>query len=439
MIASIGIILALLFLVFSIYYGLNIAVSAIVTCFIIILTNALPITDSFTTGFTMLGAILGSVAPLFLFGGILGVLFQESGAADSLASACIKPFKAIKNEEIKLCCTLFMFIVARIIFGLAGIDSGALMVVFIGIAVSICAEFNLNVKYAVVLSIVCGQAANMIPGTPNTVNIMCEKFISGFDNRSAMGFRLLLLIAFVVFSTLILWRFILNDRRRGITYTPPNGTMKFEVHDSNRKYPNWVLCLVPIAVCFLTYNLFSLDAWISLMLGCITAFIVLGPYIPKKESSGYIHSFLEIMNRGAYVVPLMVLMIIVPTTIMSSAPGFTNITNALGASNLPVAVVLLILALIILGFGGMAGFASIGAIAPAMFFSSGLTGMGVGIICIAAMSVFDALPNNMGIGICNSMVGSNMKESYPGIGVTSVLLTLVLAIIATICVMVGIV
>lgn len=436
MIASIGIIAAIVFMSWSIYKGLNPVISAVAAVFIIMLTGQLPVHETWDTAMSTVSMVLGILAPILAFGGILGVFYAESGAAASLGRLIMLPARNIQSPTMRRVAILTIFLIVRAVIGLSGIDANALLVPFVSLSLAIFKEFNLPTKYIPCLNIVSTSVANVVPAAPNLYNILMEEVVPGYSASGAIVIRIVLVLLFIVGIVFILNRNMAKDIEKGEHFV--QGPVSVPEFNESRKNPHWVITLIPILVIFLTYNFTSLEAWSSLLLGVIVAFILFGPYVPQKEGKGRFASALDSANKGVWIIPLQMMLVMIASQVMTLSSGLENITNALLATSLPTAFVLLLIALLLMGFGGSAASMTIGALCASTFIPLGLSGMACGVIAIWSSTVLDTLPINTAILLNCDMVGTTMKEAYPSIFKTSVVLTFGLSVLVTVLAMLNI-
>lgn len=431
MLAAIGIIVALTFLSVAIYKGLNPILTGFLSGFIIMFTSNLPVQDTFSTAIGTCGTILGIVAPPILIGAMMGMIYNASGAMISFSHFLYAPVKKIKNRKVQVYTVVIVFLIIRFLIGLSGIDNNAIMVTMVALSISIFYEFDLPARYIPCIGIVASTMANLIPGTPVMINLMCEQFIAGFSRSGAMAFRMVLLIVFAIGVVLIMGIMMNKDIDKGVKFE--QGPM--EIPDfSNQKMPPWFFALIPVIVVFITYNYLSCDAWLSVTYGLITSLIFFGPYIQPKEGETKVEAILGQLDKGMFCIPLQIMLLMFPAQVMSLSSGLTTISDGLAVA-LPAAVALLLIAVVVMGFGGAMSASVIGTLAVTTFAS--MTPVGIGVVTVWAAAVFDTLPNNTGIIINANLCGVTMKEAYPPVFNTSVLLTGAIAIIATIAVACG--
>lgn len=123
-----ALIISLLLIAFLIYKGLSPIYSVVIGCALMILTNGMGFVDTFQQALSIWGSVLMPAVFVTLFGSAMGVLYSKAGAIDSIASFLLKPVEKVKNDSAKVILAILLFIVFRIILGLAGFVNDAVMV-----------------------------------------------------------------------------------------------------------------------------------------------------------------------------------------------------------------------------------------------------------------------------------------------------------------------
>lgn len=434
MLCVLGVVVGIAFLIFAIYKGINPVLAAILSCFIVIVTSGSPFQSSFDEAVAAVGNIVTAIGPVIVIGSMMGYIYNASGVCLSLGKFFTIPCRKIKNSYLRKVSAIFIFLLVRIIVGISGVDANALLVTTIGLALAICAEFNISTKYIPCLTVLVTCINNMMPGVPSTYNLLAEQYIEGYSASGAMAFRLAILGIYFVISLLIFSFFIKKDEKNQVGYV--QGIM--EVPDSNRKLPPWIFGIIPVVVIFVLYNYAGMRAWAAVMVGFALSCILLAPYIQAAEGKSKFRTIAAEVDKGAFAYPLQLLFIILPTMTMANTGGLDIISNGLQAANMPAIIMLVVVALVVLGFGGSNCMPVIGGM-MSMFSAAGLTGMGVGCTALWASTVFDTLPNSNFLIFANQQCGTDMKDSYPPTFLTTVIMTFIVTIIFAVSTVTGII
>lgn len=432
-----AIFVALAFMTLTIYKGLNPVISAFLSSVIIIVMSGLPFTETITSAFSGAGSMIGNLMPTFIFGGILGILYVSSGAAVSFINFFMKPCDKVKDPKKQLWAVLAMFMAARFIISLAGINNSAIMATMVGMNLVVARKYNIPTRFVPCIQVVAGSMANLLPGVANTHNLICELYFEGFKASDNMIVRFLLILVFVGVSIILMAHAIEKDRTKGIGFEE-SPTMKIPDFGDKKMIP-WFFGLIPIIVVFCTYNFMDLDAWQSLGIGLIFALVFFAPYIQPQDGKSKFRTILSDVDKGVYVMPMVSCAVVIVANTMSAGNGIDNCVTLLSNTGLPAMLVLLFVSVIVTGFGGFQSLAVVGALAMSSFVPAGLGASACACVAIWASSVFDTLPTNNGLVLQSNMVGKDMSETYPPIFACTVALTFCIALLAGILAVVGVI
>jgi hypothetical protein len=327
-----------------------------------------------------------------------------------------------------------MFLLLRIIIGLAGIDNMAIMYTMLAIAAGVFQKTNIPRKYLNVLLMVAGTCGTLVPGAPMSVLLTIEQYIPGFDNSKTLVLRALFLIAYVVIAVLIMYKMIRKDMNAGQGYDP--GPLSFP-DSTAQKVPNPILTLVPLLVVYLLYNFAGFDAWLALLAGIVVAIVCFGVYIPKENGKSRFGTIVNTANAGVFAVPIAILISMLPGFVMEQSEAYNTMINAVCSAPIPSAFGFLIISVFVVGIAGTSACVLLGGIAVSAFVPAGLTAQACGLILLFSTVVLDSLPNNLGIITQCEIMDCSMKECYPSIFHTTVVLTGVMAVLISILAMVG--
>ena len=73
----IGILLAFFLMNFLVYKGLNGVITGVISAAVIIFFSGMPFTESMASGWGIIGMIMGNMAPILIFGGILAAMWYS--------------------------------------------------------------------------------------------------------------------------------------------------------------------------------------------------------------------------------------------------------------------------------------------------------------------------------------------------------------------------
>lgn len=438
-ISLIGIVIALVFINYSMYRGLGLPLACIIGTMVIWLTGGTDFQAAWTACMDQTAPTLGRMLPIFMFGAILGFLYTNSGAATSLGLACFRPFKNAKNPNVKMMGTIFMFFVLRFILALSGIDNMALIVTTVALVTVLFQDLDMPRKYCNAFLMVAGTIPTFMPGAPTMLNVILPMFLPGFTANSCFVPRMLFLIIFIVVATLWLYVLCKREKDAGAHFVPAKGMNTGDVNDPNVKRPFWVLTLIPLLLVYVLCSFVGVEAWLGLFCGCIVAGILFIPYIKAPEGSKKFGYLVEEFNRSAIQIPLYYCMSYFPAYAMLSAPGWTLLTSWMTslAGSLPLALGFGIVSTVLVPVGSSALVIN-AEIANTIFVPAGLAAGTAGTLLIVANTVFDSLPNSPGMIMQAELTETPMRECYPSIFKTTVILTGGIMILAVVMAMIGI-
>lgn len=439
-ISLIGIVIALVFINYSMYKGLGLPVACIIGGLFIWVTSGINIEVGWAAAVDDFAPVMGRMAPIFMFGSILGMLYAESGAAASLGLALFRPFKNVQNPTIKRLGTMFMFFALRFLLGLSGIDNMAVMVTMVALVTVLFQELDMPRKYCNACLMVAGTIGTFMPGVPSMLNIILPQFLPGFTANSLFVPRMLFALLFVVISVIWLNAMISKEMQRGVRFVQAGGMNTGNLEDPNVKRPFWVITLIPILIIYVLYNFAGLEAWSSLGIGVVLAGILFIPYIKAPEGRGKFGFMVDRINKSALTVPLYYSMTYIPASAMLISSGYALLSVWMEslATTIPLALGFGIISVILVPIGSSALLIN-AEIANSIFVPAGLSAATAGTLLIVANTVFDSLPNSPGMIMQAELTATPMKEGYPPIFKTTVVLTGGIMILAILLAMVGVI
>lgn len=433
----IGIILAMVLINVFVYKGLNPVISGFICAILIVVTSGLNFNDTMTTSLSFIGMMCGNFLPIFVFGGIMGMLYNASNATKSLGKLIMRPFASSDNPHVKRIGTLGMLLIIRVILGLAGLDNLAIMPLMVFLVTAVFAGCDLPRKHVNCLLIIAGTVGTLVPGVPHEYVVILQGVLTDFNNSGNLIIRWILLIIFMVAAILIMDRIMEKDARNGVHFEP--GPLEVPDMEGNEKAPHWILTFIPVVAVYITYNFCGLNAWQSMLVGVVACLILFTPFIQNMEGKGKLGTVVEECNRGTFTVPLTMVGCMMISNVMAQSPSFDWLCNAFSAIPIPSAFGLTIIAIILVGAmgGAQSALVVIGTVALATFIPRGMSVQAAGIIALWATAVLDTLPNSLGIIMQAQLTGVSMKECYPPILKTTVLLTGAMSILVAILAAVG--
>lgn len=439
-ISLIGIIIAVVFVCYSVYRGLGLPLASIISGVFIWVTSGINIQEGWTSAINQCAPIMGRMAPIFIFGSILGMFYAESGAAASLGLALFTPFKNVGNPTTKRIGTLFMFFLLRVLLGLSGIDNMAVMVTMVALVTVLFQELDMPRRYCNCVLMVAGTIATFLPSVPSMLNVILPDFLPGFTANSLVVPRALFCLIFIAGSVFWLNAMVSRDLARGEHFELGGGMSTGNLTDPDAKRPFWVVTLIPILVIFVLYNFVKLEAWSSLAVGTVVAGVLFIPYIKAEENKNKFGYMVGKINKAAITVPLYYNLTYITANAILISSGYALLTEWMkslaGAMPLPLGFGIVSTLLVPIGSAALLINAEI---ANTIFVPAGLSAATAGTLLIVANTVFDSLPNNPGMIMQSDLTATPMKECYPAIFKTTVLLTGAIMVLAVIMAAIGII
>lgn len=423
-IGIIGLLAAVVLLMYLVYKGLNVVVMTILCSILIMVTNGMPIGETFSGVYmARLGQMIGILGAIFILGAIIGALYDASGAAFSIVNFFIKHVKS-NNPKTKTLVSVLCIMIITIGLGYFGVDSLVLLFLTTPICAEFCRQNDWDSKFVSVL-IMSGPLANILPGAIQTYNLIPMKYLGTTAMASAVPGFIACAVGFVL---------ILLYTAKSIDKSVAAGEHFIENETLNKavtqheKTPNALVSFIPLLVLFVLFNGFHLSIEISMMVCvvlCVALFWKYIPSIPKALNTGIGNAARTTLNFGALMGFAKVAM---------STAVFSNLINVVANSqNIPPVLVVIVAVALMTGVSNSAN-SGITAAMEAFAGTFMARGISPAIIHRAATltgATLDTLPTNSGVIISMNLTGSTHKKSYKYICMNTVVIpTIVVAIYA---------
>ena len=428
-----GIILALVALMFLAYRGYSILWVAPVSAIILGLTGGLNLLtmykETYMTGFA---GYVQSWFPVFMLGAIFGHLMDYTGAAKSIAhwlTALIGPKRAIVG--IVVGCGVLTY---------GGISLFVVVFAMYPLALELFREANITRKL-IPGAIALGSftfTMTAIPGTPQIQNMIPTKYFGTTPTAAPIMGSIAAILMFILGVSWLSYR-QKKFEAKGEFFTEPKNR-EGEVVDYDA-LPNPYLSMVPLIVVIALMNVLNIfvksgkltmDAVGSLIIALITGIVLSMLLNPKKRlgftktvSAGATGSMTAILNTAAAVGF---------GTVVKSVPGFADLTNVLlNIPGTPLISEVVAVNLLAGATGSASGGMSIAleALGGKYLEIAQATGMSPETfhrVASLASGGLDTLPHNGAVLTLLAVTGMTHKESYIDIGMTSLVLPLVASI-----------
>lgn len=425
----IGILIAIVCIIYGAMRGISILVLAPVCTMIVIITNQMPFfesllgADSYMIG---LADFIINFFAVFVLGAILAKYIEESGAAQTIANRVLKITGTARPYPVLV--GLFL-ITALLTYG--GISLFVAIFVLIPLARPLFKKLNLAWNL-VPIPITLGFGTftmTMLPGSPSIQNVVPTAYL----DTSLTAAPILGIIASVVAVAFSLWFIHFTMKKsiaKGITYADFKETETSE--ELKETIPSFGIAVLPLALLILIILVGSYYEVPQVILIGLTAAIIVSALVFHNYISGQITA----LNQGASgsVMPILLTSSSVAFgVVITFAPGFEFISDFI--LNIP-GNPLISLSTASAIFGGITGSSSgaLGIVLPA--FSENYLAMGIHPdvihrVSAIASSVFTVMPHSGVILTMFALTGLNHKNAFINqfLGMT---LTNLLALIAVI-------
>lgn len=296
----IGIIIALAIFLYGAYRNVATLYLAPICGVIVAAFNGLNLVEAFSS-FHISGVaeMFIAVFPTIFLGAILGKIFQDCGAASSVAKALNNKFvmKVTGEKQVKRAVLIILLITCAMTFG--GID-GFVAVFSIFPIVMVMAE-KIGIPRRYIPAMLClGCGANSAPGVPGINNIITMAILK----TSSMAAAIPGYITFVVIEVgvyFICTTVIIRAMRKGETFDlgpcPPTRG------EEGSKGPNFIISILPLIVVFILFAFFGASPSTAITAGILVAILLMSKYLPKqgevKGVGAWMGKVIETLNTGA--------------------------------------------------------------------------------------------------------------------------------------------
>jgi len=297
----IGIIIALIIFLYGAYRNVATLYLAPICGVIVAAFNGINLVEAFTdlhvNGVT---EMLVMVFPTIFLGAILGKVFQDCGAAASIAKTLVNKFVMTTSGEkqVKVAVLIILIFTCALTFG--GVDGFVAVFAIFPIVMIIAEKINIPRRY--VPAMLClGSGANAAPGVPSIYNIMNMSILK----TSAMAAAIPGYITFFVVEIGIYFicsTMIIRAQKRGEVFEL--GTCQpIPGEDESKKGPSFIISILPLILVFALFAFARTSAATAISAGILLTILLMSQYLPKKGETAGIGAWLgkvvESLNHGA--------------------------------------------------------------------------------------------------------------------------------------------
>lgn len=430
-IGVISILIAIALLIFFVYKGLHVLVAAPLAAMLVAGFNGLGLVDGYSKNYMAgLAGFAQNNLPIYLWGAIMGELYNQSGAAISIAKLFSNLFRG-KKEHVSVFTSIFIISLIGVIMSYGGISGIVLMFVLMPMTLGIMEECGIPREMApgVLLGSIA-TAALTLPGSPQMNNTIPMQYL-GTSSTAALIPGIIGGIVVLGGNIAFLTWAANSEIKKGNIFKAAVGDEDLKASIDKKELPNPILSLLPLVITFFFFNMFKLYIGYSIMLG-----IVAGIVLFYKQLGGSIKSLSKLIGLGAASACVLCFSSAALSgfgSVVSATETFKGISAALTAIDGPPLFISMIAICLITGICG-SGPAGLGAALP--MFHDTFVALGVNMNAVHRIGAFagttlDTLPTNAGFIAATGIAKTPADKSYKYVGVCTVLNTTIATFVVT--------
>jgi H+/gluconate symporter-like permease len=308
MLGAIGCIIAIVFMVYSIFKGLHPLIAALVATMAAILFNSVPIWSTLIDGFgTGMTGFVKSYVIMFFLGAVFGEFMSRSGFARSIAYKLVDLFGPKRG--------LLVVVVATWVLNYSGVSVFVIIFAIYPIALYVFQQSDIPKRIIPgVVNLGAGTLTmTMLPGTPALTNVIPANYLGTTIYAAPILGSILAVVAAVLGLIYLNWQ-VKVWKAKGEHFAPgPNDIIEPMTEESKKNLPNFFVAFVPVLIIFfgnLIGTRMGLNATfavcISIFLGSVYTILVNWGRISNSAkleglNKGATSSVFAIMNTAAIV------------------------------------------------------------------------------------------------------------------------------------------
>ncbi len=420
MLQTIGIILVLALFMFLCLKGYNTIVCAILCSILAIAVTGQPMVATWTGSFLVgAGDTVKALAGNFLAGSFFGKMYQESGAATSIARMFIRIVRG-KNDHLNPVVAILAIYVPCLILGFGGITGAPITFILVPIALEILKEARVpkEMAPAVVLGVVL-TSLQCMPGAPQLNNVLCMDLL-GTSSTASMIIGIITGVFILAINTGYIA--VVTKRYHRLN---PGADLGYEKLGSNadKRLPNPIISLIPLIFVFVAFNVFKLFITYTLLLGALISGLMFS--VMKSIELKKIPDILG--NAAMTIAPTIIICATVAGLgyIITGSETFNVMTNALlGLSGPPIFTVALVIGLVACICGN--GLTALQTVIPAFkdtFVAAGVKLPALHRVACYSSVTLDSLPTSSMVILTSQLCGEPLSRCYKHIFMTTVINT----------------
>ena len=429
-IGIISIVVAFALLIVLSYKGMSVMYVAPLCALFVALVNGIPLLEAVTGPF--IGGTTGFISgllPIFLLSILMGRIYVESGAAVNIAKTLMNVFARNASGPRKQTIAVYICIAVSWVMCFGGIDTFCALFTLFPVMLTICAEANIPRKYLIGL-ITCGvSTAALTPGAPLVTNYT-PMGILGTSSAAGLIPGLAAVAVMLLGGGIYLSTSIHRASARGEVFE--YGTVAFEPPVEGRKYPPFILSLIPLVAVVVVFNLIN-DLIPALALGFVLSLVLLVPFFQSGEVSRG-RTLINTLNEGgrSTAESLFLGAIVVGfASVVQATPAYQVMVDGLLSLSIPAPLLVVISTAILVGLTGSPP-AGLAIVVPVLAANLDLAPEAIHRIATTAATTFDTLPFQGAVIIMLNMAGLKHKDGYPPVMMCTVVWTMTASLVAAI-------
>lgn len=418
----IGIIAALVCLMFLVYKKVNITLASIICCLIVASSSSLPlllsVKESYMPGFAEF--IINNFL-IFAFSALFGKAMEVTGAAAAFAKMM---YNALGTKYSVYGC---MLATALLVYG--GVSNFVIVFTMFPIFLSVFKKVDLphTLIPGVIYAASATFAASMLPGTPSLNNLIPMPYLNTpATSAPVVG---LICAAVTIILIFVYFQYEFSKARKLGNHFVESKTMANNISndDEDSTVTKGLIAMLPMITLVICLNVFRLDILISMVISILLVVVLFWNNIRGKIgeaiTSGFNSAGTAVLNTSA---------VVGFGSVVKSTVGFQTIINALvGIGGTPLLSLGLATTLIAGATGsGTGGLGIAMQVLAERYLSMGIHPEIIHRVASIASIGLDSLPHNGLVVTVILACGCSHKESYKPIFVTSVVITLIALVVA---------
>ena len=427
-IGILSIVVAFALLIVLSYKGMSVMYVAPLCALFVALVNGIPLLDAITGPF--IGGTTGFISgllPIFLLSILMGRIYVDSGAAVNIAKTLMNVFARNASGPRKQTVAVYICIAVSWVMCFGGIDTFCALCTLFPVMLTICAEANIPRKYLIGL-ITCGvSTAALTPGAPLVTNYTPMNIL-GTSSAAGLVPGLAAVLVMLLGGGIYLSTSIHKATARGEVFE--YGTVAFEPPVEGRKYPPFVISLLPLIAVVVVFNLIN-NLIPALALGFVLSLVLLVPFFQPGEA-GRGRALINTLNEGgrSTAESLFLGAIVVGfASVVQATPAYQVMVDGLLGLSVPAPLLVVIAVAILVGLTGSPP-AGLAIVVPVLAANLDLAPEAIHRIATTAATTFDTLPFQGAVIIMLNMAGLKHKDGYPPVMMCTVVWTMTASLVA---------